>query len=51
MRELQRPTTVAGKGGQPVTVPKGTQVQLPPFALHHSESLWGADAREFNPDR
>lgn len=51
MRELQQPTRVRGIGGVDVTVPEGTQVQLPPFALHHSTALWGPTALDFNPDR
>ncbi|CZR50970.1 related to isotrichodermin C-15 hydroxylase (cytochrome P-450 monooxygenase CYP65A1) [Phialocephala subalpina] len=32
-------------------IPKGTRVMLLPWAINKSESLWGPDARKFNPDR
>ncbi|KAK0618295.1 cytochrome P450 [Bombardia bombarda] len=32
-------------------VPKGTSVVLAPWAVNKSESMWGPDALEFNPDR
>lgn len=51
LRELQREAKVTGVGGAPVAVPAGTQVHLPPFALHHSTALWGNTAAEFDPDR
>jgi len=51
LRELQREAKVCGMDGQQILVPAGTQVQLPPFALHHSEMLWGSTASDFDPDR
>eukprot|EP01052_Picozoa_sp_SAG31_P014480 SAG31_NODE_902_length_11133_cov_4.169386_4_plen_341_part_00 len=51
LRELQREARVCGMDGKQIVVPAGTQVQLPPFALHHSEMLWGPTASDFDPDR
>ena len=39
-------TTICG-----VRIPKGTIIQLVPWALNKAKRLWGEDAREFNPDR
>lgn len=41
------PTVNGGK----LTVPKGTRILVPFFALNRLPSLWGSDAAEFNPDR
>ncbi|KAK3362785.1 cytochrome P450 [Lasiosphaeria hispida] len=32
-------------------VPKGTRIMITPWAINKSESMWGADAQQFNPDR
>ncbi|KAK0730527.1 cytochrome P450 [Lasiosphaeris hirsuta] len=32
-------------------VPKGTRIMITPWAINKSESMWGADALQFNPDR
>ncbi|XP_052195439.1 cytokinin hydroxylase [Diospyros lotus] len=32
-------------------IPKGLSIWIPVLAIHHSEELWGKDAKEFNPDR
>ncbi|KAL3417262.1 cytochrome P450 [Phlyctema vagabunda] len=32
-------------------VPKGTKIMLVPWATNKDETLWGPDARRFNPDR
>ncbi|PMD46560.1 cytochrome P450 [Hyaloscypha variabilis F] len=34
-----------------VTIPKGTTVQMVPWALNKAKIHWGEDAREFNPER
>lgn len=34
-----------------VTIPKGTLVVVPIVATHFDETIWGADADVFNPDR
>lgn len=31
--------------------PQGTVLSLPSYTIHHSTSIWGADAMDFNPDR
>ncbi|KAK4229991.1 cytochrome P450 4V2 [Podospora fimiseda] len=46
LREAAIDTTIAGH-----RVPKGTQIMLVPWAVNKSESLWGPDALEFNPER
>ena len=50
-RELQFDETVKGPGGKPVTLPKGTYVQVVNWLRQRNPTLWGADAHEFNPDR
>jgi cytochrome P450 len=46
LRDTAHDTSIAGH-----YVPKGTRVMLVPWAINKSESLWGPDARVFNPDR
>ena len=31
--------------------PEGTVLSINPYVLQTSKSLWGSDAKEFNPDR
>lgn len=45
---------VAGKGGLTVGdrfFPEGTTVSVSVWVMHHSEEIWGPDAREFRPER
>jgi cytochrome P450 len=46
LRETVSDTTIQGH-----FVPRGTTVIISPWAVNTSRSLWGDDAREFNPDR
>ncbi|RDW77310.1 cytochrome P450 monooxygenase-like protein [Coleophoma cylindrospora] len=46
IRESAVDTTIADQ-----FVPKGTKIMLIPWATNKDESLWGPDARKFNPDR
>ncbi|KAF7065473.1 hypothetical protein CFC21_071571 [Triticum aestivum] len=32
-------------------LPRGLSVWIPVLAIHHDESIWGADAHEFHPER
>ncbi|XP_057870282.2 cytochrome P450 72A397-like [Cryptomeria japonica] len=34
-----------------LSIPVGTQSMLPILAIHHDPSLWGTDAKDFNPGR
>ncbi|KAH9313966.1 hypothetical protein KI387_022593, partial [Taxus chinensis] len=34
-----------------LSIPAGTQLQIPILAMHHDPSLWGSDVNEFNPER
>ncbi|WOG98430.1 hypothetical protein DCAR_0417773 [Daucus carota subsp. sativus] len=34
-----------------IFLPAGVTVQLPIILMHHDIDIWGADAKEFNPDR
>ncbi|KAL4907067.1 hypothetical protein BDW74DRAFT_190058 [Aspergillus multicolor] len=45
---------VAPKGGLKIGdryFPEGTKLSVNPWVIHHSEELFGADAKEYNPDR
>jgi cytochrome P450 family 709 len=33
------------------TIPKGTTIMLPAWALHRNKLVWGKDADKWNPDR
>jgi cytochrome P450 len=46
MRETATDTTIQGS-----FIPRGTTIVISPWAVNTSTHLWGADAREFNPDR
>lgn len=50
-RQLQFDDSVRGPGGQRVTLPKGTFVQVATWLRHRNPALWGDDVHEFNPDR
>lgn len=45
------PTGGGDDGTAPIFVPKGTQIALNFFALHHRADLYGDDVEEFRPDR
>ncbi|KAF2162367.1 hypothetical protein M409DRAFT_69247 [Zasmidium cellare ATCC 36951] len=45
-RDVVRPTQLAGQH-----VPAGTQIIVSPWAINRDETLWGADAHEFKPER
>lgn len=46
LRQAALDTTICGQH-----VPKGTRIMIFPWAINKSESLWGPDARKFNPER
>ena len=46
LRVAARDTEIQGQ-----FVPKGTSIILTPWAINKSESMWGPDARVFNPER
>ena len=50
-RELEHDDQIHGRGNKLVTIPKGTQLNIPVWLLHTSKDLWGPTAEEFNPDR
>merc|ERR1719163_2332288 len=50
-RQLQFDEEVCGPGGRPVTLPKGTYVQIVNWMRHRNPKLWGEDVDSFNPDR
>lgn len=45
-RQLQQDTEFNG-----YTLPKGTNIGLPPWGFHRSRTLWGFDAKEWRPER
>ncbi|KAI1738233.1 cytochrome P450 [Xylaria scruposa] len=45
-REAAVDTSISG-----TPIPAGTQIAIVPRATNHDKSLWGEDARVFNPDR
>lgn len=49
-RELTSDATIHGKDG-PVTLPKGTYVQIFNYSRHVNPELWGDGAAEFDPTR
>ena len=46
LRQTEKDTTIQGQ-----FIPAGTTVIISPWAINTSDALWGADAKEFNPDR
>ena len=50
-RQLSYDDKVKGPGGEMVTLPKGTFVQVTTIGRHRNKELWGEDADVFNPDR
>lgn len=50
-RQLQYEDTVTGSDGEPVSLPKGTFVNIMNWSRHRNPDLWGPDADEFNPYR
>ncbi|KAJ9541215.1 hypothetical protein OSB04_027721 [Centaurea solstitialis] len=46
IRRINRDITVRGR-----TLPSGTEIGLPVMLLHYDEETWGADAKEFKPER
>ncbi|KAI3747608.1 hypothetical protein L6452_10124 [Arctium lappa] len=45
-RRINRDITVRGR-----TLPSGTEVHVPVILLHYDEENWGADVKEFKPER
>ena len=54
-REALKDTVLPSGGGpdgqSPIFVPKGTQIILNFFAMHHRADIWGSDVEEFRPER
>lgn len=46
LREAAVPTSILGQ-----YIPKGTRVMLVPWATNKDRTLWGDDAKKFDPDR
>ncbi|KAH9302632.1 hypothetical protein KI387_014215 [Taxus chinensis] len=47
---LRRQTYKPMKLGR-LSIPAGTQLQIPVLEMHHDSNLWGHDVHEFNPER
>jgi len=50
-RQLQFEDTICGPGGDQVTLPPGTPVNISNWSRHRNPAVWGPDANEFNPHR
>lgn len=50
-RQLQFADTVTGPDGAPVSLPRGTFVNIVNWSRHRNPDLWGSDVDEFNPYR
>ena len=50
-RELMKDDYIIGKYGKPISIPKGTYIQVPNWTRHRNPELWGDDVNIFNPDR
>lgn len=42
---------ITGRDGKLITLPAGTQCNIPVWLLHSAEDLWGPTVEQFNPDR
>ena len=51
IRRATRDIVLGGGGGQPVSVPRGTELLIPIMAMHHDAALWGPGAARFDPGR
>ena len=50
-REIQFDDHIKGSDGEPVMIPKGTQVQIQHWSIHRSKKHWGPTADVYNPER
>jgi cytochrome P450 len=46
IRDLNKDLEIAG-----IRVPKGTSAMISVWAVHHCTAVWGADAKEWRPER
>ncbi|KAL9583817.1 MAG: hypothetical protein Q9212_002490 [Teloschistes hypoglaucus] len=51
IQDTTLPTGGGDDGTAPIFIPKGTQIALNFFALHHRADLYGDDVEEFRPER
>lgn len=51
LKDTVLPSGGGPNGRSPILVPKGTQVILNFFAMHHRADIWGSDVEEFRPER
>jgi cytochrome P450 len=50
-REVEFDDVIKGRGGEPVLLRKGTNLNIPVWLLHSSAALWGPTVEMFDPDR
>lgn len=50
-RRTMTDMTITTQAGESYLLKKGVDLQLPAGVTHYQESIWGADAATFNPDR
>ena len=51
LKDTVLPSGGGPNGRSPILVPKGTQVILNFFAMHHRADIWGSDVEGFRPER
>ena len=51
LKDTILPAGGGSDGRSPILVPKGTQIILNFFGMHHRADIWGSDVEEFRPER
>jgi cytochrome P450 len=51
LRDTVMPVGGGVNGDEPCVISKGTVVKYSPYVMQRREDIWGADAKQWNPDR